>query len=319
MKLTTKIKLGALGIIGGVAITATLKKTIDGLVNTHLSSKGIQHIKADVMSQKNKDDFANSPEVILGTLFHNTTPQTNITIPNREGRYINALVYNQNEESSKYVILVHGYRSQPKSLSYLAKHYFEAGYNVILPYMRAHYGSDYEYSTMGWFERFDIMDWIDYIDSKVESAHVILHGVSMGAATVMMTTGEHLPSCVKCAIEDCGYTSVYDAYSYKIPKMMHIPAFPTVDIFGSAIKKKIGFDIKVASALDQVKKSQVPTLFIHGESDSVVPVSMVYKLYENAACEKDILIVKNADHAMSPLVSPELYWNRVWNFIDMYK
>ena len=141
----------------------------------------------------------------------------------------------------------------------------------------------------------------------------------MGAATVMMTTGEHLPSCVKCAIEDCGYTSVYDAYSYKIPKMMHIPAFPAVDLFGSAIKKKIGFDIRVASALDQVKKSQVPTLFIHGESDSVVPVSMVYKLYENAACEKDILIVKNAEHAMSPLVSPELYWNRVWNFINLYR
>ena len=319
MKLTTKIKLGALGVLGGVAITATLKKTIDGMVNTHLSGKGIQNAKTDVMSKQNKDDFVNSPEVILGTLFHNTTPQTSITIPNRDGRYINALVYNQGEKSSKYAILVHGYRSQPKSLSYLAKHYFEAGYNVLVPYMRAHYGSDYEYSTMGWHERFDIIDWIEYIDSKVESAHVILHGVSMGAATVMMTTGEHLPNCVKCAIEDCGYTSVYDAYSYKIPKMMHIPAFPAVDLFGSAIKKKIGFDIRVASALDQVKKSQIPTLFIHGESDSVVPVSMVYKLYENAACEKDILIVKNAEHAMSPLISPELYWSRVWNFINMYK
>ena len=69
------------------------------------------------MSKKNQEDFANSPEVILGTLFHVTAPQINITIPNREGRYINALIYKQEEKSAKYAILVHGYRSSPKSLS----------------------------------------------------------------------------------------------------------------------------------------------------------------------------------------------------------
>lgn len=319
MKLKTKIKLGAIGVLGGVAASVTLKKTLDSLINTHLSSKGIQNPKATVMSKKNQDDFANSPEVILGNLFHVNAPQINITIPNRENRYMNALLYKQSEPSSKYALLVHGYRSQPKSLSYLAKHYFEAGYNVLLPYMRAHKGSDYEYSTMGWEERFDIIDWINYIDNETRNAHVVLHGVSMGGATVMMTTGELLPPSVKCAIEDCGYTSVYDAYAYKIPKMMHLPAFPTVDLFGLAIKKKVGFDIRVASALDQVKRSSVPTLFIHGEDDSVVPVSSAYTLYKEASCEKDILIVKGADHAMSPLIAPEKYWSRVWSFIDSHK
>ena len=319
MKLKTKIKLGAIGIIGGIATSFALKKTIDNLIKTHLSSKGIQNIKTNVMSKKNQDDFANSPEVILGTLFHVNAPQINITIPNSEGRYINALLYKQSTNSSKYALLVHGYRSQPKSLSYLAKHYFEKGYNVLLPYMRAHKGSDYEYSTMGWEERFDIIDWINYIDNETANAHIVLHGVSMGAATVMMTTGEFLSPSVKCAIEDCGYTSVYDAYSYKIPKMMHIPAFPTVDLFGLAIKKKLGFDIKEASALNQVQKSTIPTLFIHGERDSVVPVSAAYTLYDKASCEKDILIIKGADHAMSPLVAPEKYWSKVWSFIDTYK
>ena len=238
MKLKNKVKLSVLGIVGGVALSVALKKTVDGLVKTHLSSDGIQNLKQTVMSKKNQEDFANSPEVILGTLFHVTAPQVNITIPNREGRHINALLYKQTPESNKYAILVHGYRSQPKSLSYLAKHYFEAGYNVLVPYMRAHKGSDYEYSTMGWNERFDIIDWISYIDSTSTNPSIVLHGVSMGAATVMMTTGENLPHCVKCAIEDCGYTSVYDAYAYKVPKMMHLPAFPLIDLFGLAIKKR---------------------------------------------------------------------------------
>ena len=316
MKLKTKIKLGMAAIAGSVAVTALVKGGLDALVKSNLSKKGITQTKSKVMSKKNQEDFANSPEVILGQLFYASTPQINITITNRESKHINALFYKNGDENSKYALLVHGYRSTPKSLSYIARRYFENGYNVLIPYMRAHHGSDYEYSTMGWHERFDIIDWINYIDSIANEASIVLHGVSMGGATVMMVTGESLPSCVRCAIEDCGYTSVYDAYSYKIPKMMNIPAFPSIDIFRRAIKKKVGFDIKEASALNQVRKSCTPTLFIHGECDTVVPVSMVEELYASATCKKDILICPRADHAMSPLIEPDRYWDRVFDFID---
>ncbi len=319
MKLKTKIKLGAAAFVGGVAAGFAINKTLDKLVKAHLSREGIIKPQNKVMSKKNQEDFANSPEVILGTLFHASTPQITVSIANSEGRHINALIYKQNEESAKYAVLVHGYRSSVKAVAYLARHYFEAGYNVLVPYMRAHYGSDYDYSTMGWHERFDIIDWINYIDSTTVGAEIVLHGVSMGAATVMMVTGEPLPSCVKCAIEDCGYTSVFDAYCYKIPKMMHLPAFPSIDIFRLAIKRQVGFDIKEASALAQVRRSSTPTLFFHGEADSVVPVSMAKELYANATCKKDIQLFPRADHAMCPLIYPEKYWEKVWKFIEENK
>jgi fermentation-respiration switch protein FrsA (DUF1100 family) len=102
----------------------------------------------------------------------------------------------------------------------------------------------------------------------------------------------------------------------RVAKIMKLPAFPSIDLFRHAIKKKVGFDIKEASALDQVRKSCTPTLFIHGENDTVVPVSMVHELYASATCKKDILICPRADHAMSPLLDPDRYWNTVWNFID---
>ena len=318
MRLKNKIKLGTLAVAGGALAGAAIKRTLDGLVDTHLSREGVTHPKSKVMSKKNQEDFANSPEAVLGQLFHSSAPQLNITIPNREGRHINALLYKNEGEGSEYAIIVHGYHSSAKAVSYLSRRYFEAGYNVLGPYMRAHKGSDYEFCTMGWHERFDIIDWINYIDRTVNDAHVVLHGVSMGAATVMMTTGELLPPCAKCAIEDCGYTSVYDAYSYKIPKMMHIPAFPSIDIFRRAIIKRVGFDIKEASALEQVKRSHTPTLFLHGSDDSVVPVEMAERLYKSASCDKDICIFKRADHAMSPLIYPEKYWEKVWEFIEKH-
>ena len=319
MKRKTKFVLGALALAGGVAAGFAINKKIDALVDEHLHRDGIAIIKRKLMSKKNREDFANNPEVILGHLFYATAPQLNISIPNSEGRHINALLYKQENENSKYAIVVHGYRASVKSVSYIAKRYYEAGYNVVLPYLRAHLGSDYDYCTMGWHERFDIVDWINYIDRTADNAKIVLHGVSMGAATVMMTTGESLPSCVLCAIEDCGYTSVYDAYTYKIPKMMKIPSFPAIDIFKRAIKKRVGFDIKEASALEQIKKSCTPTLFIHGTDDTVVPVSMAHELYLAASCKKELAIFKNANHEMSALLYPDKYWGKVWEFIEKCK
>ena len=294
-------------------------KLINKLVDQNLHRDGISVVKRKLMSKKNQEDFANNPEVNLGKIFYAEAPKTDVSIKNRENRSINALTYSQENDAHSYAIVVHGYRASVKSVSYLAKRYYDAGYNVLLPYLRAHLGSDYEYSTMGWHERFDIADWINHIVNNDASAKIVLHGVSMGGATVMMTTGENLPQNVICAIEDCGYTSVYDAYRYKIPKMTHLPAFPSIDIFRIAIKKRVGFDIKEASALEQVKKSKTPILFIHGEKDTVVPVSMAKKLYKNANCEKELLITKNANHEMSALSYPDLYWSTVWDFIKKFE
>lgn len=318
MKLQTKLKLGAAALLGGAAAGIAVNKTLDSLVKTHLSREGIIHPKNNVMSKQNQEDFSSSSEYILGMLFHASTPQINISIPNRDGRHINALLYKNDNDRSEYAVILHGYRSGIKAVSYLSKHYYERGYNVLVPYMRAHNGSDYEYCTMGWHERFDILDWINHICALDNDARIVLHGVSMGAATVMMTTGEDLPQNVVCAIEDCGYTSVYDAYSFKIPKMMHLPSFPSIDIFRGRIKQRVGFDIKEASALEQVKHSKTPILFLHGESDTVVPVSMAYELYAKADCDKEIMTFKDADHAMSPLLYPEQYWGKVWGFIEKY-
>lgn len=318
MKAKTKFKLGVATAVGGVLAGLTIHKALDSLVNDSLSKDGIQAPKTKIMSKKNQEDFASSPEVILGQLFHATAPQINISVPNREGRHMNAILYKQENEKSKYAIVVHGYRSQAKSVSYLARRYFEQGYNVLVPYLRAHKGSDYEYCTMGWRERLDIIDWANYIDSIATDAHIVLHGASMGAATVMMCAGENLPPYIKCIIEDCGYTSVFDAYSYKIPKISHVPAFPVVEIFRRAIIRRVGFDIKEASALNQVAKSHTPILFLHGSADTVSPVSMVYELYEAARCEKDLLVFKGADHVMSPLLYPDKYWSKVFEFIGKY-
>ena len=57
MKLKNKLKLGALGLVSGVAISAAYKKLMDNLIKTHLSREGIQNPHGTVMSKKNQEDF----------------------------------------------------------------------------------------------------------------------------------------------------------------------------------------------------------------------------------------------------------------------
>ena len=53
----------------------------------------------------------------------------------------------------------------------------------------------------------------------------------MGAATVLMASGDELPSNVKAIIADSGYTSVWDIFASEAKKRFNIPKFPVLNMF----------------------------------------------------------------------------------------
>lgn len=60
-----------------------------------------------------------------------------------------------------------------------------------------------------------MLRWIEYLTARFgQDITVILHGVSMGAATVLQLAGSRCPDCVKLIISDCAYTSAKDEFSY---------------------------------------------------------------------------------------------------------
>lgn len=220
-----------------------------------------------------------------------------------------------NNNSHEWVITVHGYTCSANSMSNIAYHYFNKGYNLIIPDLRGHGKSEGNYIGMGWHDRLDILKWIDYIMQKDSEAKIILHGVSMGASTVMMVSGEDIPSNVKVIIEDCGYTSAIEQFSYKIKKMYKIPSFPILNICSFISKIKANYFIEEASSIKQIKKSKTPILFIHGDKDKFVPFYMQDKLYEACSSKKEKLIIENAGHAKCEKVNSKLYWDTVDKFI----
>lgn len=224
----------------------------------------------------------------------------------------------RNNSTDKWIIAVHGYTSEGKLMAPYARKFYDMGYNVILPDLRGHGLSEGDYIGMGWDERFDIIDLIQYIVDDNEDSQIVLFGVSMGASTIMNVSGEELPSNVKAIIEDCGYTSAWDEFSYQLKELFGLPAFPMMHTASLIGKIRAGYWLGEASAIDQVKNSKTPMLFIHGNSDTFVPSHMLDELYSAAKVEKEKLIIAGAGHAKSKDVDPELYWSTIIDFINRY-
>ncbi|MCD7827283.1 MAG: alpha/beta hydrolase [Clostridiales bacterium] len=242
---------------------------------------------------------------------------TDTALTDENGKEVHGYILENPEKSNKWVISVHGYRAIPEDMAPYAKHFYEEGYNVLLPCMCGFGHDTSKYCSMGYREKDIVKTWAEWIAGTYPDSEIILHGVSMGSSTVVLTTGETLPENVKCAVADCGYTSCWDAYA-SVMKSMHIPTFPILNAVDAISKLRGNVDFKKCSAVDAAAKSVTPTLFIHGTGDTTVPFEMMDVMFNACTAEKEKLAVPDALHAASVAADNKLYWDTVEKFIAKY-
>ena len=240
-------------------------------------------------------------------------------LTSHDGLKLHAL-YLPREDSHKYAVICHGYGSAPQFGGYYAAKFYEMDFNILAPAARAHERSEGAYVSMGWLERRDIVAWVDTLVEQDPQAEIVLFGVSMGGATVMMTAGEaDLSSHVKCVVEDCGYSSVWDEFAGQLREMFGLPTFPVLNAASLVTRIRAGWGFKEASAAEQLQKTALPMLFIHGEEDAFVPYAMLDVVYEACAGpEKEKLSIPGAGHGEAAWEAPERYWAAVERFIERY-
>ena len=170
-----------------------------------------------------------------------------------------------------------------------------------------------------WLDRLDVKEWINLTPGIFgDSIQAVVHGISMGAATTMMTSGEVLPEYIRCFVEDCGYISVWEQFKKELKEQFNLPAFPLLYTASWICEIQNGWNFHEASAIEQVKKCDKPMFFIHGDKDDFVPTYMVNEVYAAKSEPKEIWIVPETDHATSYKNYPEEYTKRVKAFTDKY-
>ena len=204
----------------------------------------------------------------------------------------------------------------PEAMYGYAYWYWTHGYSVLAPDFRCQGESEGDYIGLGATDSEDLAGWVELILERDPEAEIVLHGLSMGASTALLYCGrENVPDNIKAVISDCAYTDAYSMFQEKIGSWFHLPAFPVVDSAELMIRLRAGYDLKETSPLKAVSSSKVPTLFIHGKEDRMIPVSMCRELYDAAACEKEIMVVEGAGHAQAADKDPAHYFEEVERFL----
>lgn len=139
--------------------------------------------------------------------------------------------------------------------------FHELGYNVLIPDNRAHGDSQGEMIGYGWLDRRDYIGWLNQIlENNGQKSDIVMYGMSMGAATVLSTSGENdLPNQVKAIIADSSYTSVIEEIKHEAGDMYGLPWFPLVNVVSGISKVRAGYSYEEASPLRQVEKNTRPT------------------------------------------------------------
>jgi len=246
-------------------------------------------------------------------------PPVNLYLTADDGVQLHALKFGGIARGHEWALVVHGYASSAVTMLPAAREFYSRGLNVLLPDCRGHGQSDGKYIGMGWHDRLDMARWVEEIVKLDPEARIVLYGLSMGAATVMMTAGEPLPDNVVCVIEDSGYSSIKDEFAHQLTGGVYrLPQFPILNAVDIVCRIKAGYSVRDGSALEQIGKCKIPVLFIHGEADDFVPFSMAGELYNAAQCEKELFTVPGAGHGMSWIVDPEGYWRTIDAFLDRH-
>ena len=193
----------------------------------------------------------------------------------------------------------------------------ESGHNSLPIDQRAHGMSRGKTISFGINERKDCLSWVRYaVERFGEDTEIVLSGVSMGAATVLMSSDLWLPKNVKAIVADCGYSSP-KAIINKVMRDSGLPdklMYPFVWLGAMVFGK---FNLTESSAVSAVSESDVPILIIHGGADDFVPCYMAEGIYKACRSEKKLLIVPGAGHGMSYLVDKDLYEKTVKDFIKI--
>lgn len=219
---------------------------------------------------------------------------TFVTMPNHERHH----AFFINNDSRKTALVIHGWRDCSITFLFLARMYErEFDYNVVLPDLHAHGLSEGDMIQMGWFDSEDALHWL----SLFQTDTMVVHGVSMGAATTMMISAREMPKGIRDIrfVEDCGYTSVWDEFAGELKSQFGLPEFPLMYSTSLLCKLRYGWSFGEASAIREVSKCRHPMLFIHGGNDKFVPTEMVYRLYDAKPTKKKIWIAEGVAHAQS--------------------
>ena len=247
------------------------------------------------------------------------TPMETVAIRSRDNYVLRAHWYPV-EGAVRTVILVHGWHSRwYVDFSASAPFLHENNCNLLLIDQRCHGESGGDLISYGITERYDVLSWIEWVEQNHGGLPLYLCGISMGAATVLMTAGLPIAGRVQGILADCAYSTPQEIVSLTLKKNIGGMAGPTLAAINLNSKLREGFTLKDYTPIEAMTANKdIPCLFVHGDADDFVPWRMSLENYYACRAPKDLLVVNGAGHGLSFLVDGDRYKQKILDFFTAY-
>lgn len=241
-------------------------------------------------------------------------PHETLEITSHDGLKLKAIYYPC--DSKKTVIWVHGYTSHAERESaYPGLFYRSLGFNVLIPYLRAHGPSEGKYISFGALEHLDMMKWVDKINELIPNSQIILHGLSMGGGIVLDLSDKELKN-VKCLISDAPNESIEMFLRNVTNSVFKKDADKVYPQLHERYQKEFSVDPRAFDRVKNIANGRYPLLLAAGELEH--REELFRAIEDRNPQPTTTVILPGCNHGNGMYKQTEMYQHAITKFIDKH-
>lgn len=240
-------------------------------------------------------------------------PHEVLEIVSYDGIGLKGIYYPGDRSSHVTVICVHGYTSHAeREWAFPGLFYLSLGYNVLIPYQRAHGLSGGKYISMGALEHIDMLGWVEKINQRNPDDRIIIHGLSMGGGIALDLTAKDMKN-VKGIIADAPSGNIKGMFENVAADCFKKDAQKVAACAITRFEKEFGVDIDDFDRVKVVESSRYPLLLSAGSNEKCEELFEALKSKNPQPTE--IVILPGCSHGNGMYKQTELYQQAIRHFI----
>ena len=241
-------------------------------------------------------------------------PHEQLQITGFDGLKLKAVYYPG--ESDKTVIWVHGYTSHAERESaFPGLFYHSLGFNVLIPYLRAHGPSEGKYISLGALEAQDMMGWMDRINQMHPNGQILIHGLSMGGGIVLDLACQDMKN-VKALIADAPSDKVDGIFYHVAGSVFKKERDQVFDACCKRFQKEFGVAPGAFDRVKNIAQGHYPLLLSAGSEEHMDETMFAIK--ERNPAETTVVILPGCNHGNGMYKQTDLYQNAIKAFLEKY-
>lgn len=229
-----------------------------------------------------------------------------------DGLHMEAIFYPGT--SNKTMIWVHGYTSHAERESaFPGLFYHRLGYNVLIPYLRAHGPSEGKYISFGPLETLDMMAWVDAVNEKYPGGEIVFHGLSMGGGIVLDLATQEMEN-VKCMVVDAPSVDI-DLFLKGVAQHTSKRTYSRIYLhLTRRFQKEFGVASDHYNRIENIENGRYPLLLSAGSLEDMEDV--LQEIRFNNPKDATVLILPGCNHGNGMYKQTELYQSAIKAFLE---